>query len=100
MKLVIDITGAAWAKEHLSCTLPKLEDLEHYAAKRGLRLCAKPNGALATSLALVFMDHFALKGGSKEAWQAINYFFNTNLDLFDTSKTCPIGYMVCLERPI
>lgn len=34
LQLFIDITNAEWAKEHLACTLPKIEDIKLFADQR------------------------------------------------------------------
>ena len=63
LKLIIDITGADWAKEHLECSLPRVQDIEEFAARRGLQISVKPNGTMTTSLAFLFVDYFAARSG-------------------------------------
>ena len=99
LELIYEITRAPWAKEHLSCSLPSLETVEEYALERGYEFFAKPNGAVATSVALVFMDHFAANSGRGEAWEKINAFFNDRYSAIVESEAFPNAYLVYLGRP-
>ncbi|HYW75667.1 MAG TPA: hypothetical protein VFA48_03470 [Gammaproteobacteria bacterium] len=98
LKLVIDVTGAQWAKEHLACTLPKVAEIKAYAKDRGLEYSAKPNGTLTTSLAFVFIDHFAARGGLIEEWEKINAFFNERYGPILDSADYPNAYLIYLGR--
>ena len=98
LRLIIEVTGAEWAKEHLDCTLPTLDDLRKYADQRGLQLDIKPNGTLTTSLAFVFLDYFANRSGCHEEWGKVNRFFNERyMDLL-VSPQYPNSYVVYIER--
>lgn len=99
LRLIIEITGAQWAKEHLDCGLPTLEDVARYAESRKLTYTVKPNGALATALAFVFMDHFAAMAGNYDQWMKVNAFFNKELIKSLDSSEYPNAYLVTLERP-
>lgn len=99
LKLVIEITGAQWAKEHLNCSLPTVNEIQAYATERELQFCAKPNGTLTTSMAFVFMDYFYgdTKGHSDD-WKKINAFFNQKFaDILD-SDNHPTAYLIYLGR--
>lgn len=96
LKLVIEITGAQWAKEHLDCTLPKIEDIKDYATERGLKFCIKPNGTILTTLAFVFLDYFVAKCKFHEDWEKINAFFNQKCpDILDSAEY-PTAYLIYL----
>ncbi|MDU9049976.1 MAG: class I SAM-dependent methyltransferase [Candidatus Electrothrix sp. Rat3] len=99
LKLVIDVTGADWAKEHLKCTLPKIEDVKKYAKKKKVKITIRPNGTLTTTQALVFVDYFSGKSFSRSDREKVNCFFNTNFDnnILDSEKY-PVGYLVYLSR--
>ena len=99
LKLVLEITGAEWAKEHLECTLPRLEDIRDYATKKGLHLEAKPNGTLTTSMAFVFVNYFAAKSGLSEDWTKLNTFVNEKYVDILTSSEYPNAYMIYLGWP-
>lgn len=99
LQLFIDITGAQWAKEHLDCRLPKVEDVRSYADAKGLQINVKPNGTLATTMAFVFIDYFAAKAGCLEDWKKINAFFNEKYtDILD-SPQYPNAYLIYLGWP-
>jgi len=99
LKMVIDITDANWAKEHLECSLPRIKDLEEYAQQKGLDISVKPNGTMTTSLAFVFIDHFSKRSTDKADREKLNKFFNLEFDndILD-SKEWPTAYIVCLSR--
>ncbi len=96
-KLVIDVSGDEWAKEHLDCTLPRIEDIKEYANEKNLQVCIKPNGTMTTSLALVFVDYFSNRSLRKSDWEKVNKFFNTkfNNNVLDAEKY-PNGYLIYL----
>jgi len=99
LKLFIEITGAQWAKEHLDCTLPRVEDIRSYANDRGLQIFVKPNGTLTTTMAFVFIDYFAAKAECHEDWRKVNAFFNEKYtDILD-SPQYPNSYLIYLGRP-
>jgi len=98
LRLFIEVTGAQWAREHLDCSLPRLDDIRAYANARGIRASIKPNGTLSTSIALVFLDHFAEKCGAHAEWAKVNRYFNEKLVAFMDSESLPNAYLVYLER--
>ena len=98
LELVMDITGADWAKEHLDCALPKIEFIREFAEKNSLELTVEPNGTLATSLALVFMDHFSIKVGQMRSREQVNNFFNTKFMGLLDSETYPTAYLITLKK--
>ena len=99
LKLFIEITGAQWAKEHLDCTLPKVEDISSYANNRGLQISIKPNGTLTTTMAFVFIDYFAAKAECYEDWKKVNVFFNEKYSDILDSPRYPNSYLIYLGRP-
>jgi hypothetical protein len=99
LRLFIEITGAPWAREHLECTLPRLEDILNYAKEKGLCVSVKPNGNITTAAALVFMDYFASKAGMQKQLSIVNHFFNTKyIDILD-SADYPVAYLVYIGFP-
>lgn len=98
LQLILDLTGAEWAREHLECTLPGLEDITGYASSRGLDVEVIPNGTLTTSFALVFVDHFAGIAGATAAAARVNRFFNTAWRDMVTSTSWPTAHLVRLVR--
>lgn len=98
LRLVIELTNAEWAKEHLQCSLPQLADVERYAADRGLTCSVQPVGALTTTFAYVFAEHFAGKAGMAAELARINRFFNETLGEAERSEQFPTGFAVVLRR--
>lgn len=98
LQLVIDVTGAKWATEHLDCSLPRLEDVRSYAVDRGLSFAVRPVGALVATLAWVFVEHFSHAAGEQRDFAAINRFFNERLCGAEASEQFPTAYAVVLRR--
>ena len=98
LKLIIEITDAEWAKEHLECSLPTVESVETYANSRGLRCVVQPSGTSTTSLALVFAKHFALQAGCNKQLRKINAFFNDLEKDVLNSPNVPNAYMITLHK--
>lgn len=92
LKLVMEITGAQWAKEHLECVLPHLDEVKEFAAKRGYGCKVYPNGSLPTTLSFAFLDHFA--AAKKKDMEKINMFYNTVLYDRLTCPQFPTAYLV------
>lgn len=99
LKLVIEITGAQWAREHLDCTLPNVDEVRRYASDRGLEIDVKPNGTLTTTMAFVFLDYFASKSGRDEDWRKVNTFFNEKYIGILDSPQYPNAYLIYLGWP-
>lgn len=98
LQLVLEITGYSWAKEHLDCTVPRTEDIESYAASRGLVCKLSPNAMKAVSFGFVWVDYFSLKAKLREPWRRINRYMNTNLIERVDSSELPSAYLVELTR--
>jgi hypothetical protein len=75
LKLIIELTGAQWAKEHLDCALPGLDEVEQFAADHKYDCKVYPNGSLPTTLAMVFLDNYTKF--RKDEMKRINHFYNT-----------------------
>lgn len=99
LQLFVDVTAAPWAEEHLACGLPKLQDLEQYAAAKGLQIDIKPNCALLTSMAFVSIDYFAGKAGLRSDWEKVNRFFNKKYVDIINSANYPNAYLIYLGWP-
>lgn len=101
LNLILDVTGADWAKEHLECTLPTIDFVEGFAKERNLEVSIKPNGVLTTTLAFVFAAYFSNKSNSKsdlEKINQINQFYNVKFYDILKSDNYPTGYLIYLGR--
>ena len=97
IQLVIDVTNAPWAKEHLDCSLPFVDSIKEYAIKRNLKFHYTPNGTMTTSMALVFFD-FLSNQMDINKYKKINEFFNSKyIDILD-SKEFPNAGLFYLEK--
>lgn len=97
-ELIYAVTRAKWAKEHIDCVFPKLEDIVGYAERRGYAHRVKPNGSKAISLAMVFMDHFS-RSGNRDEVAKINRMFNSlALDDLD-NPAWPNAYLIEMAMP-
>ncbi|MDA3925091.1 MAG: class I SAM-dependent methyltransferase [Kiritimatiellae bacterium] len=99
IELVIDVTNAGWAKEHLECTLPAVEDLKRFSQKRNLKFHYSPNGSVTTSLALVFFDSLA-NNMDQNKYQMINQFYNSKYFNLLNSKDAPTAGLFYLEKQL
>lgn len=97
LELLIDITNAEWAKEHLECSLPKLDDIRTYAVEQEVEVSMKPSGTLTTGLAFAFVDHFSGKADLRDDRDKISTFFNNNYFNILDSEDYPVAYMVYLK---
>ena len=96
LRLVHEIVGSAWAEEHLQCTLPKIEDVTSYARARGLEHSSRPMGSYTTTLAWVFVEHFASAAGRTEELGVVNRYFNAKLSDLEQIDPFPTGFLVTL----
>lgn len=98
LELILELTSADWAREHLDCALPSLEEVKRYAVKRGLGIKVWPNGNLYTTLALVFLEHYAAVAGKWQDLEKVNVFFNElPLDIL-TSPSTPTSFIIELDK--
>ena len=98
LELIIQITNAEWAKEHLACELPRVEAVLDFAKKRSLNCQLSANGSMTTALALVFAEYFAAAARKSEEVKMMNRFWNTRLLGLMDSDDFPIGYLAVLTR--
>ena len=98
LQLLVDVTGAPWAKEHLDCGLPHVSEIRDYAAERDLEFSIKPNGTLTTSLAMAFIEFFASRAGLADDWMKVNTFFNEKYMNILDSPEYPTAYLIYLGR--
>jgi hypothetical protein len=97
LQLVVELTDATWAKEHLAHQLPELEELKQFASERGLKCRIWPNGSLPTAMAMVFVDHYATLTGCQQEAEKINHFFNCRFAEKLTNPELPTDYLVELR---
>jgi SAM-dependent methyltransferase len=98
LQLFIDVMDAPWAREHLECTLPRLELVEEYARNRSLQMSWEPNGFMPLSASVVFMNHYCRRSGRLSNLEKINRYFNTKLPGLLDSAECPSSLLITLRK--
>jgi hypothetical protein len=78
----------------LGCTLPTIEEVEDFASSRKYKLRIFPNGSLATTLAFVFLDHYADQACRGRELRKINNFYNTLFFNKITDSRFPTAHLV------
>lgn len=96
-QLIIGLADAEWAKEHLALSLPKLEEVRKFATKNGFGCKIIPNGTSSTSLAMLFVDHYARLAGRTAEVEMINQILNTQYYKTRTHPNRPNDYLVELD---
>jgi hypothetical protein len=77
LELMIRITQAQWAKEHLECGLPPRSLVRQWAETRGYTCRFTPNGSVPLGVSLALLDHYAVAAGKVAELMEIRRFFNT-----------------------
>ena len=98
LELILENIGSSWAREHLECSLPQIEQIKEYALKNDLNITIKSNGSHVASTAFVFLDYFAHRSGNWPVWQEINKFFNEKYNNIMSSEEYPAAYLIYLEK--
>jgi tetratricopeptide (TPR) repeat protein len=97
LKVIVELTDAQWAKEHLTCTLPSIEEIEQFALKRKYNYKVLPNGSLPTSLAMVFVEHYAALAGRNQELKKINKLYNCSFFERLTNPQFPTARLIEIE---
>jgi len=101
LEFIIDVSNAGWAKEHLECSLPKIEDIENYAITNNLGFTYQPNGIVSTSISYFFIKYFTHGDPEKiEKYIRINRFFNSKYFDILNSEDAPTAGLFYLEKRI
>ncbi|MCW5898895.1 MAG: class I SAM-dependent methyltransferase [Flavobacteriales bacterium] len=94
LRLVIRLSGAAWAREHLECVLPKVHEVEAFAHDRGLTCRVTPNGTMASTFGFVWVEYFARRAGDTKALHELNRYMNTRMMDHLDSEARPTAHLV------
>lgn len=97
LELVLEITGAGWAKEHLDCGLPNIEYVRSYALSKGYDCLVQPNGTMAMTYIVELLQYYAMKVGCSKELQKINRLLNDKYFGSLTSKNCPNAHLIHLK---
>ena len=98
LELMLELTGASWAREHLECGLPSLDEVTRYAEARALESRVEANGCLTTSLAMAFVGHYARLAGRQRELERIHALFNELGVERATNPVLPVAFLIHLSR--
>ncbi len=98
LDIVVDVTGAPWAREHRACGLPDLDEVTTYAERRGLECTVEPDGAVATGFLSTLLSHYARLAGRVEDLDRINRYLNDLPAPVTTNPRLPGGYLVRIVK--
>ncbi len=97
LQITVDLIGASWAREHLECGLPEMQEVTDFATRRGLSCRTWPNGSVGTSFLATYVRHYAtLAGRAGEADRIDAYLNGLDPDLL-VSPVLPAAWFVHLE---
>jgi len=96
LELVLAVTGAPWAREHLACGFPALEDVLAFAAARGMPCRAEPNGTRTVSTLHVLLSHYAAMAQRSGDLPRINGLLNTIPPEVLHNEDLPTAWLVTL----
>lgn len=98
LQLVYDQTKASWAKEHLDCVVPRVEEVTDYAKAKGLRHVVRPNGTRLVSFSVFCMDFFASVHKEHERARKFNRYMNTRMLKHQDNPEMPAAQLIYLEK--
>lgn len=92
LQLIFDLTKVAWAKEHLQCGLPNIDEVTDYLSSRHLSFTVKGYGDTYAAVAGIFMAYYAEKL-CREDFVKVKRHLNQKYDQLDSSKY-PVNMMI------
>lgn len=98
LQLVYDYSQAGWAKEHLECGMPKVEEVTEWAQRHGHACRVTPNGNKPLTVAMVFVQLMAR--GERDArllHDLTSLFMQFDPELIDCAAA-PNGYLIEIDK--
>jgi hypothetical protein len=96
LQLIFEVTKAEWAKEHMDCGLPNIEETTNYLSSKDLSFTIREYGDIYTSVATTFMSYFAGKFYGADLVK-INRHLNKKYDQLGNSKY-PVNIMIAITK--
>jgi len=96
LQLLFDVTNASWAKEHIECGLPDLNETTDYLLSKGISFTVQGYGDIYTAVATTFMSYFSGKLGGADLAN-INRHLNLKYDQLGSSKY-PVNIMIEIRK--
>ena len=97
LRLLVDITDADWAHEHVECGLPDVDEVRRYASQHGYPIEVVPNGSVFNSFCHVLANHYANLAGRADEMKKVNTYLNQFTVEGITNERFPIGYLIVLD---
>ena len=95
--MVLAVTGASWAREHLACGFPALEEVQAFAAARGMDCRIEPNGTRTVSTLHVLLGHYASLAKRTTDLPRINELLNAISPEVLHNEALPTAWLVTLD---
>ena len=97
LELMIDLTDAKWAKEHLDLDIPTIKYIENFLNLRNLKFKYRANGNFLLSMTSFLLDHYANRSGANNDLIKINSFYNKNFsNLINKQEISPNDFLVTI----
>jgi len=96
LNLILEVTNATWAKEHIECGLPCIEEITEYLSSQHLSFITKEYGNIYSTIATIFMSYFSEKVHS-DALVKINRHLNQKYNQLDSSRY-PVNIMIVITK--
>jgi len=97
LRLIVELTNAQWAREHLDLHLPTLDEVIQFAHERQYGCRTLPNGSLTTSVAMLLVEHYAALAGRRAELEKIKKLYNCHFFEWLTNPQFPTAQLVELE---
>lgn len=98
-QMILDITGASWAKEHIDCVMPRVEEISEFATKRSYDYKIIPNGSKMMTIAMVLLGNYASQCANQDEIEKINEMFNKVMIDKLINEKWPNAYLVEIKLP-
>ncbi len=97
LELVLAVTGASWAREHLACGFPRSRRCWRSRPRAGLPCRAEPNGTRTVSTLHVLLSHYASLAKRSADLPRINELLNAIAPEVLHNEALPTAWLVTLD---
>lgn len=94
LALIAELTGVEWAKEHIACKMPQLEEVKQFIEENNYSARIYANGSKTSSIAYVFLEYYAGMAKREKDLERINTLFNTSFYENMTNTTNPNDFLI------
>jgi SAM-dependent methyltransferase len=97
---ILEATGTSWAREHLSHSLPTLEDLRHYLDQQPVQYEVLPHADARVMYWQYLALHFAVLAGEERAAELATAFYQRRFDSRPIDPADPHDFLVRIRLAI